>query len=421
MHQINMVHLLRYIPRIAILAFLPHYHSFCVNVNTRNGCRSELQSTNINDHEHDELLKKMIRFYGEDMVDSTTKRFYYYCRPFDGECVHDHMPIRDLAAAWDATKAIAFLDDIDDEMSSSIRQTLKDAVKCTLAHYLNSLDNIQQGSGVSLSEDILFEPSNIGHSALLLLGTCNALELNIFEENQTNEVKDAIDGLVRGILSVQLDNGAFCSCFRNNEDFLQGIAFFPGEAMLALSTAYEYNILNTATHQLILPAMQKAFRFYSDYHKTADVDVNYNIWQVIAFSKLFGCLEAEPEKQREVASYVLGMCQEICQSKSWKYQLSRGKSFYVNLQTIEIACSLDALSVGICVAILQREDELAKLLTVHAKNAVYFLSWIQSQVPAGCVVGCGGLGFGGTCVLEQRLDVTGHAISALVKLRKVLD
>jgi hypothetical protein len=64
-------------------------------------------------------------------------------------------------------------------------------------------------------------------------------------------------------------------------------------------------------------------------------------------------------------SYALGVCQEICQSKYWKYQLSWGKSFYVNLQTIEIACCLDALSEGICVAMLQREDELAKVLTGH--------------------------------------------------------
>ena len=30
-----------------------------------------------------------------------------------------------------------------------------------------------------------------------------------------------------------------------------------------------------------------------------------------------------------------------------------------------MACCLDTLSVGICVAMLQREDELAKVLTVH--------------------------------------------------------
>jgi len=36
-----------------------------------------------------------------------------------------------------------------------------------------------------------------------------------------------------------------------------------------------------------------------------------------------------------------------------------------------------------------------------------------------CIVGNGGLGYGGIQVFEQRLDVTGHAISALVKLHKL--
>jgi hypothetical protein len=40
---------------------------------------------------------------------------------------------------------------------------------------------------------------------------------------------------------------------------------------------------------------------------------------------------------------------------------------------------------------------------------------MQNQVPLNDF-GCGGLGFGGIQVMEQRLDVTGHAVSALAKL-----
>ena len=60
------------------------------------------------------------------------------------------------------------------------------------------------------------------------------------------------------------------------------------------------------------------------------------------------------------------------------------------------------------------------MFQMHARNAVYFLEWSQDQVADDCVVGKGGLGYGGIQVLEQRLDVTGHAISALMKLREVL-
>ena len=60
-----------------------------------------------------------------------------------------------------------------------------------------------------------------------------------------------------------------------------------------------------------------------------------------------------------------------------------------------------------------------RLLKMHATNAVYFLEWVQAQVPESCTVGKGGLGYGGLQVFEQRLDVTGHAVSALVKLAEI--
>ncbi|KAL3793147.1 hypothetical protein HJC23_005649, partial [Cyclotella cryptica] len=381
----------------------------------------QLQSLKEKGHDHDELLQEMMRFFGEDMINPTTNRFYYFCRPFDATCEHVHMPIRDLAAAWDAAKAIYFLDQSEEVISETVRQSLKRAVKCTLASYFSWFDPDKQDECLSLSEDYLMEPANIGHSAMLLLGACSALEFNIVEEIEITEIRNSINGLARGILSMQLTSGAFRTIFGDNDDFLRGIDFFPGEAILALVTAYEYNLLNVPTKEEIIPAVVNAFNFYSEYHKTADVDPNYNIWQVIAFSKLYDLMHNQRVTQKEVASYVLKMCQEICKSKSWKYQLSRGQSFYVNLETIEIACGLDALAEGIRLAKLEQELELARMFEVNAANAVCFLQWVQSQVPSSCVVGRGGLGYGGVCVLEQRLDVTGHAISALIKLQKVLN
>ena len=49
---------------------------------------------------HDEVVWDMIRFYGEDMIDPDSDRFYYLCRPHLGAREHVHFPMRDLAAAW---------------------------------------------------------------------------------------------------------------------------------------------------------------------------------------------------------------------------------------------------------------------------------------------------------------------------------
>lgn len=347
-------------------------------------------------------------------MDSTTNRFYYYCRPYDGKCEHVHMPLRDLAAAWDATKAIDYLGNCDGD-SLAIHQSLRDAVRSTLQYYLKSL-NYTENDGLTLNEDTILEPMNIGHSALLILTACNALKLNIMVEDDINDVRNAINDLALGILSMQLENGAL-SIYFGYTDYLKGLAFFPGEAMLALITAFQHNILDVHTKDAVIPAMLNAFNFYCDYHKTGDVDINYNIWQVMAFSALHKCLDDQPEN-RDIASYILIMCSEICDSTAWKYELGRGQSFYVNLNTVEIACGLDALVEGIRIAKIRQDVELASLFERNAANAVHYLNWAQSQVPGSSIVGYGGLGYGGTCVLEQRLDITGHALSALVKLQK---
>ena len=98
-------------------------------------------------HQHqliNNILHKMVRFFGHDMIDTTTNRFYYACYPAEGVCEHYHMPIRDIAGAWDATKAYTFVSSLtickenDDEvieMMVAVQQQLKSAIKCTNFHW----------------------------------------------------------------------------------------------------------------------------------------------------------------------------------------------------------------------------------------------------------------------------------------------
>ena len=56
-------------------------------------------------------------------------------------------------------------------------------------------------------------------------------------------------------------------------------------------------------------------------------------------------------KRRErVSRSILWTCAKRYTSRSWKHQLFRGQSFYVNLETVEIACGLDAIAEGIRIA-----------------------------------------------------------------------
>ncbi|KAL7551832.1 hypothetical protein ACHAWF_015026 [Thalassiosira exigua] len=379
---------------------------------------------------HDELAWSMIRFYGEDMVDVDSNRFYYLCRPHLGERERVHFPMRDLAAAWDATKAIEYAErypraEVAGEAmdAARIKRRLKDAIRSTLAAYGSDLIPMSSG-GSHLREDVLLEPPTIGHSALLLLGLCDSCRSSVVYPDEAT--RGAVEGLTRGILSMQAENGAFGIEFGNRDDCLSGIEFFPGEAMLALMSAYELSsttahpMIDETTRASILSSMDRAFEFYSSFYYEGDVDVNYNIWQILAFARYHDALDVGRASERdEVKRYILDMCDQLCGSRSWKHQLARGTSFYVNLDTVEIACGLDALAEGIRVASRDDDDasDLAESFRTHAENAMRFLEWARGRVPEDSALGRGGLGYGGVQVLEQRLDVTGHALSALLKLR----
>ena len=360
----------------------------------------------------------------EDMVDTENTRFYALCFPSRGERHHQQNPIRDLAAAWDASKALVCLKEKTTNESTQKEKDLRSTILNTVLFYQSALILTpgHKMNATMLDSKALNEPSNIAHSALMILASMGASELSLFPEYSP---PIWIDGLVQGILAMQRPDGAFCVTFGNNgpvdSNVYPGIEFYPGEAMVALMEAYKevppFKLADSTRNQIV-PAMERAFVFYSDLYQQGNAAINYNIWQIQAFSRLFHVLLHHDnfKKAEPIASYVLNLCEGVITSKAWKYELARGQSFYPNLDTVEIACGLDALADGIGVAKALYDSRLESF-RIRAKDAVYFLEWSHDQVPTDVSVGRGGLGYGGVLVLEQRLDVTGHALSALSKLQ----
>lgn len=107
-------------------------------------------------------------------------------------------------------------------------------------------------------------------------------------------------------------------------------------------------------------------------------------------------------------------------------------AFYPALKTVEIACGFDAVVQGArLIAYCQNarstnnhfedvmgnsheDEDLWQLLMHRMDHAVHFLQWSLDRIPPDASMSRGGLGYGGMQVTEQRLDVTGHALSALV-------
>ena len=434
------------------------------------GRRLSTPENDVND-----LLHRM-SVYFESMVDADTGRFFLLSYPSDRAATdpkesrsHVHCPLRDLGSAWDATKALRVLRasngggrsggvagaGVVTTTDDSTGRILHGAILRTTTHYASSLVSFLEDDGGCrhLSPVVLGEPPNIAHNALLLLALVASEDLGLLPDDATMGCSrtSVMEELARGILARQRHDGAFRTGFsrtdnnNNNgdEDISGGIEFFPGEAMTALMELYRHlGVLSRESeHPLrdeILRAMLSGLGFYCSYYEEGrernTIDANYSVWQIQAFARLVVALrEDQPRKplplekntaaafaEQKASGYCLELCEDIIRSPAWKL-LSRGQSFYPNLATLEIACGLDALSWGVLVlqhaAVGSDEGErLSFVLHKHIDEAVAFLKWSQDRVPADAVVGYGGLGHGGYCVTEQRLDVTGHALSAVANL-----
>lgn len=350
------------------------------------------------------LIYNMTLFL-DDMVDENG-RFYSICTT--GERSHaGHNVMRDLAAAWDASKAL---------MNDTSFERLNMAMATTIEAYRVALIPAAANESMVLDSSMLQEPSHIGHSAMLILAGLGSWKLH-------HEVPPPswIVQLARGILSMQRSDGAFGIAFENGFDdtnVYANIEFYPGEAMVALTEVYHHQMIDHSVREEIRYAMERAFDFYVRHYNVGETNVNYNIWQIQAFSRLYHMMErTSPGKARSIGEYVEALCWDICNSRAYKYELARGRSFFPNLSTIEIACGLDALADAIPVLDAMGSDRLELVLT-RVQNGLEFLLWAEQQpLPSEAKRGHGGLGFGGTLILEQRLDVTGHALSAAIKLQ----
>ena len=425
------------------------------NNNSDTGGLLRLPTTTTDDDDNTvlDMLHRMTLYFS-DMVDVSTNRFYALSRPPTGEKIHIHCPLRDLGVAWDATTLLLFWknqqklqqkqqqpyflqnDDCFNRLQTAVQGTLEAYSSRDALVWRTHHDN--GSTAARISTKVLHEPSNIAHSGFLILVTTGVIKLSSLYKNKTNEDNNVqgklplMDALTKGILSMQRpDDGAFRIEFGDGRDeddnIYKGIEFYPGEAMVALLEVHQElpELLEDSTKAAVLPAIQRAFDFYADYYRKGNADTNYNIWQVQAFARFFYALHDNDEhlvsKQEAavVADYVLELCRDIVTSQSWR-MLSRGRSFYPNLQTVEIACGLDAIIEGVRVALILARDEDTLLLWSYVNHAIEFLKFVQDQVPSDAAAGFGGLGYGGIQVFEQRLDVTGHAISALTKAYRVV-
>lgn len=159
--------------------------------------------------------------------------------------------------------------------------------------------------------------------------------------------------------------------------------------------------------------MTRALKYYESYYRKYQPDVNYHVWQLQAFGRYYNCFGATTGDHIVLPvarQYVNELTMDLLSSRLWSCDLAKGPSFYPTISTLPVVCGLDSLMDVLWLA----NDEDERMLRIDESllidRAVRYLTWLQERSVNG------GLGYGGWTNNEQRLDVSGHALSALSKV-----
>jgi hypothetical protein len=333
-----------------------------------------------------ELLKQrleLVHHWYTGMVNRETGRFEYLYVPQTEKFVRENCPIRDIASVWDAEVLGEFLG----------RDELRGVVETSLRHYCECL--IQRDGCLILDPELLLEPSSIAHSAFLLLALLHAAPHG----------DHRIAGLAEGILRQQRPDGSYKTHFSARPD--EGEELYPGEAMLALMEAYRQ-----VREDRYLWSAALGFGYYdTEYFRRSrvgdDLLVFFANWQSQAARLL---AESTPDGTlgRDVADYVWRMHDRVI-----------GRGFYEDIErspgrqvAVEVACALEGLNEAYALARGSDAGRAERYRRCICTGLSYLLGLQCTE--GGNERERGGFGLSRR-ERAQRIDVTGHAASAVMK------
>jgi hypothetical protein len=311
-------------------------------------------------------LELIHRWYG-GMIDPGRGMLEYLYVPQHDAFIRENSPIRDIASVWDVELLERFLR----------RDRLRSVVTTSLEHYRTYL--VERDGTLILDPRRLGEPSSIAHSSFMLLD----LVYGPVPDRQT------IAGLAEGILRQDLPD--------------EGVELYAGEAMLALMEAFRALGDRRYLQSVVRAAAYYDAQYFQRGRVADDLLVFFANWQSQACRLLFEYTESEP-----VADYVFRMHDRII-----------GRRFYEAIEryparqvSVEVACALEGLNDAYAVGRASGDERAERYRACVCMGLTYMLRLQSTQ--GGTDKERGGFGM----TLEertQRIDVTGHAASALMK------
>lgn len=326
-------------------------------------------------------LALIVHWY-QGMIDPERGMLHYLYLPEQNRFHRENSPIREIASIWNVEMLRAFLQ----------RNDLDSLVANSLQHYERYL--VPQDDYLILDPAGLLEPSGIAHSAFMILALLHAPQ---------GDHLNLVEGLADGILHQQRPDGSLKVYFADLPDF--GKELYAGEAMLALMETYRQT-----SNRRFLNSVKQAFRYYdAQYFQRGrvgpDLLVFFANWQSQACRLLHEHLDNGD--RQGVANYLFRLHDEIIRQGFYD-----GIEHHPDRQvSVTVACALEGLNAAYALAVDPlRADRYRRALC----TGLDYLLRLQ------CTAHCTDLergGFGLTLAdRTQRIDITGHAASALMKI-----
>jgi hypothetical protein len=328
-------------------------------------------------------LQLILRWY-QGMVSERTQMLVYAYDPEQDRLIEDGTEIRNIASIWDMELLGSFLG----------RSDLRPLIERSLRHYTRWL--VPRGEGALVLDPAkLGEPTGLAHSAFLLLA--------LLDSGQPGR-EAAIAGLAEGLLQQQRPDGSFRTWFGSDED--DGLEFYPGEAMLALMRAHA-----ARPDERLLTSVERGFdhcrRKLPASRVAPDLLVFYANWQS-QYAMLLHEQTRSDTVREHVRAHVFALHDRAIDDGFYA-EIER----YPGLQaTVAVACAVEGINDGFALA--TRVGDAARART-YERCVRIALDWLgRAQRVDGAAREVGGFGHSLT-EREQRIDVTGHVLSGLIK------